>query len=161
MMKYAFYYKTPEAFSDMVMESDGKKLLSLNFTDYFEELEMAPCFKDTVAWLDDYFAGRKPGKLPEMDYSSVTPFRKEIIERMLQIPYGETVTYGEIAKEVAKKHGIPKMSAQAVGGAVGANPICILVPCHRVLGAGGKLTGYGGGMENKVALLKLEGILSD
>ena len=84
--------------------------------------------------------------------------RAEVIERMLRIPFGETVTYGHIASEIAAKRGIPKMSAQAVGGAVGNNPICIIVPCHRVLGANGKLTGYGGGLENKKALLMLEGI---
>jgi len=75
---------------------------------------------------------------------------------MLSIPYGETVTYGEIAESIAKKHGIKRMSAQAVGGAVGWNPLCLIVPCHRVMGANGAVTGYGGGIENKIALLKLE-----
>jgi methylated-DNA-[protein]-cysteine S-methyltransferase len=77
---------------------------------------------------------------------------------MREIPYGKTVTYGDIARAIAAKRGVGRMSAQAVGGAVGANPICIIVPCHRVMGAGGKLTGYGGGIENKKALLWLEGI---
>ena len=77
---------------------------------------------------------------------------------MREIPYGKTVTYGDIARAIAAKRGVGRMSAQAVGGAVGANPICIIVPCHRVMGVGGKLTGYGGGIENKKALLRLEGI---
>ena len=76
---------------------------------------------------------------------------------MCEIPYGKTMTYGEIAKIIAKEKGIKKMSAQAVGQAVGFKPICIIIPCHRVMGAGGKITGYGGGIKNKVALLKLEG----
>lgn len=76
---------------------------------------------------------------------------------MMSIPFGETMTYGEIAGIIADRHGIARMAAQAVGGAVGWNPICIIVPCHRVLGAAGKLTGYGGGMHNKIALLRLEG----
>ena len=75
---------------------------------------------------------------------------------MLTIPFGETVTYGEIAARIARERGIPRMSAQAVGGAVGANPILIIVPCHRVIGAGGNLTGYGAGMERKIQLLRLE-----
>ena len=75
---------------------------------------------------------------------------------MEKIPYGKTITYGQIADMIAKEKGIPKMSAQAVGGAVGFNPVCIIVPCHRVMGAHNKITGYGGGIENKVALLKLE-----
>ena len=75
---------------------------------------------------------------------------------MLGIPYGETLTYGEIAEKIAKERGIARMSAQAVGGAVGSNPICLIVPCHRVMGAGGKITGYGGGINNKAALLKSE-----
>ena len=88
---------------------------------------------------------------------NLTPFRKEVSEIMCQIPFGKTVTYGEIAAAIAKKHGIEKMSAQAVGGAVGWNPIGIIVPCHRVVGANGSLTGYGGGLHNKIALLRLEG----
>lgn len=75
---------------------------------------------------------------------------------MIKIPYGETITYNDIAKTIARKKGIKKMSAQAVGGAVGWNPICIIIPCHRVVGANGNLTGYGGGIQNKIELLKIE-----
>lgn len=85
--------------------------------------------------------------------NNLTQFRKEVIEIMNAIPFGSTITYNDIAKEIAKKHGIKRMSAQAVGGAVGWNPICIIVPCHRVIGSNGALTGYGGGISNKIALL--------
>ena len=80
-----------------------------------------------------------------------------MIDIMMKIPYGKTITYGDIAKEIASRRGIEKMSARAVGAAVGSNPICIIIPCHRVIGSGGNLTGYGGGIQNKIALLKLEG----
>ena len=96
--------------------------------------------------------------MPEFKIKDLTPFRKEVSDIMLSIPFGKTMTYGEIAALVAQKHGIKKMSAQAVGGAVGWNPLCIIVPCHRVLGADKSLTGYGGGIKNKIALLELEGI---
>ena len=88
-----------------------------------------------------------------MKFEDVSAFRAAVLERMLRIPFGESLTYKEIAAEIS-----PCMSAQAVGGAVGSNPICIIVPCHRVLGAKGRLTGYGGGLDNKKALLRLEGI---
>ena len=104
-----------------------------------------------------YFARRQPDFTPPYAMEGLTPFRREVVDEMLKIPFGETVTYGDIASTMAKRRGIAKMSAQAVGGAVGWNPICIIVPCHRVVGAGGALTGYGGGMKNKVALLALEG----
>lgn len=89
----------------------------------------------------------------------LTAFRQEVMERLKTIPYGQTTTYGAIAKQIAAKKGIPRMSAQAVGGAVGWNPIGIIVPCHRVIEANGALTGYGGGLQNKITLLKLEGVL--
>ena len=89
--------------------------------------------------------------------NNLTNFRKEVIEIMNTIPFGKTLTYNDIAKIIAKRHGMDRMSAQAVGGAVGWNPICIIIPCHRVVGANGALTGYGGGIENKIALLKNEG----
>ena len=87
-----------------------------------------------------------------------TEFRKAVWKILLTIPYGESMTYGEIAAIIAKQRGISRMSAQAVGGAVGHNPISIIVPCHRVLGADGSLTGYAGGIEKKIALLKIENI---
>ena len=109
-------------------------------------------------WLDGYFAGVAPDWLPPMRLDGATPFRRLVSEEMQRLPFGTVVTYGDIAKRIAAKLGKVRMSAQAVGGAVGWNPICILIPCHRVIGAGGRLTGYGGGLKNKIALLKHEGV---
>lgn len=105
-------------------------------------------------WLDIYFSGRDPGTAPPVKISS-TPFRERVFEILMTIPYGETMTYGEIASIIAKERG-GKMSAQAVGGAVGHNPVSIIVPCHRVVGAAGQLTGYAGGTERKKWLIELE-----
>ena len=109
-------------------------------------------------WLDGYFASAAPDWVPPMRLEGATPFRRMVSDEMRRIPFGQTVTYGDITKRVAAKLGKNRMSAQAVGGAVGWNPICIIIPCHRVIGAGGKLTGYGGGLKNKIALLKPEGV---
>ena len=109
-----------------------------------------------VKWLDIYFAGGRPDFLPPYELRNVTPFRQQVMDLLLAIPYGQTVTYGELAKRLAEANGRERMSAQAVGQAVGWNPIGIMIPCHRVLGGGGRLTGYAGGIGNKTALLSLE-----
>lgn len=96
--------------------------------------------------------------MPEFDISSLTPFQQRVAALTLEIPYGKTATYGEIADVIAAERCITKMSSRAVGGAVGKNPICIIIPCHRVLGANGAITGYGGGISNKIALLNIEKI---
>ena len=114
-----------------------------------------PLLQDAKRWLDIYFSGRAPDFTPPLRYDS-TPFRKAVCEIMLTIPYGRTMTYGEIAAEAARRQGLAKMSAQAVGGAVGHNPISLIIPCHRVVGANGSLTGYAGGIARKVRLLELE-----
>ena len=159
-------YKTPQGFDDMWMNSDGEMLTGLWFEGSrgqskhrldCEERDL-PVFRETRRWLDIYFSGRQPGFTPRYRMDGLTPFRREVVDSMLAIPFGETATYGDIAHALAKKHGIAKMSAQAVGGAVGWNPICIIVPCHRVVGAGQSLVGYGGGIKNKVGLLALEGL---
>ena len=106
-------------------------------------------------WLDVYFSGREPEFLPPLRYDS-TPFRERVCRILLTIPYGKTMTYGEIAAKIAGETGVSRMSAQAVGGAVGHNPISLMIPCHRVVGTNGNLTGYGGGIERKVRLLELE-----
>ena len=163
-MKYIRKYQTPKNFSDLILVSDGKLLTGLCFegTEDAESIngeeKDLPVFEDTVRWLDQYFQGRNSDFLPEYKAETKSGFRREVWELLEKIPYGKTVTYGELADKIAERRGIPKMSAQAVGNAVGANPIGIIVPCHRVMGKNGKLTGYGGGLKNKLALLKLEGI---
>ena len=108
-------------------------------------------------WLDAYFGGRKPviAELPLSPAGSL--FRREVWRLLCQIPYGKVVTYGELAEQMAKIRNLPRMSAQAVGGAVGHNPISIIIPCHRVVGSNGSLTGYAGGIAAKSALLAIEG----
>lgn len=111
--------------------------------------------KETERWLDVYFSGKEPNFTPTLEPFG-TPFQKEVWKILLEIPYGKTMTYGEIAKRLAEKRGLERMSAQAVGGAVGHNEISIVIPCHRVVGTSGSLTGYAGGIEKKLGLLKLE-----
>ncbi len=136
---------------------EGQKHFALYLDKDHEEKEL-PLFADTKRWLDIYFSGQEPNfKLPL--HFIGTPFQNEVWKILYSIPYGETMTYGEIAKVLADRRGIKQMSAQAVGGAVGRNEISIIVPCHRVVGADGSLTGYAGGLDKKIALLKLEGIL--
>lgn len=165
-MRYKKIYKTPKEFSDMIMTSDGEYLTGLWFEGSkdstghgtnCEETDL-PIFVETSNWLTIYFSGKAPDFTPKYKMSDLTPFRKEVIDIMNTIDFGRTLTYGHIAKMITEKRGIERMSSQAVGGAVGWNPICIIVPCHRVIGAKGKLTGYGGGINNKIALLKHEGI---
>ena len=149
----------------MYMRSDGKYLTGLWFADSKDALKHQgdftvkdlPIFTETIKWLDIYFSGQNPDFIPKYKIENLTPFRKKVIAKMNKIPYGQVVTYNDIAKEIAKDQGLKKMSAQAVGGAVGWNPICLIIPCHRVVGSNGNLTGYGGGLDNKIKLLKLEG----
>lgn len=161
-MIYTYEYNSP--LGTITLACAGKYITGLwfNVQRHFgnilpretEEKDM-PLFRDAKRWLDIYFSGREPDFLPPLRYDS-TPFRKAVCDIMLTIPYGKTTTYGEIAEIIAKQKGIEKMSAQAVGGAVGHNPISLLIPCHRVVGTNGSLTGYGGGIERKVKLLELE-----
>lgn len=111
---------------------------------------------ETIAWLENYFAGRIPQKKPPVKYDG-SEFAREVYRILEQIPYGETITYGEIADQIARKRG-GRMSAQAVGNAVGKNPIAIMIPCHRVMGKNGKLTGYHGGIKRKEYLLEIENV---
>ena len=115
----------------------------------------APVFEEARRWLDIYFEGIEPDFTPPLHFEA-TPFRKAVWEILLTIPFGKTMTYGDIAVKMAEKLGRCSMSAQAVGGAVGHNPISIIVPCHRVVGTGGSLTGYAGGIDRKIGLLTLE-----
>lgn len=163
-MLYTCFYKSP--LGGITMASDGTALTGLWFDGqkYFAEglaetaaAKTLPVFDETVRWLDIYFSGRRPDFTPPLNLKG-TAFRKEVWQLLLQIPYGQTTTYGELAAQLAAHNGLKQMSAQAVGGAVGHNPISIIVPCHRVVGTGGSLTGYAGGLAKKLALLKLEGI---
>ncbi len=114
-----------------------------------------PVLKRTAQWLDLYFSGREPDFEIPLHFTG-TDFQQEVWQILCTIPYGKTLSYGDIAQRLAQKQGISRMSAQAVGGAVGRNPIAILVPCHRVIGADGSLTGYAAGLDRKKALLRLE-----
>lgn len=163
-MEYFDTYYSP--LGELTLCCDGERLTALFFTGqkyadkYLSPAAVRgsfPVLEETRRWLDAYFGGRQPGVLPSMRLTG-TPFQKCVWELLSEIPYGETTTYGALAKEVGQRLGKEKMSAQAVGGAVGRNPISILIPCHRVIGKDGSLTGYAGGVEKKEALLKIEGI---
>lgn len=164
-MIYKWIYKTPEGFSNMAMNSNGEYLTGLWFEDSkdsskhkvdCEEKDLL-IFRETSKWLDIYFEGKNPDFTPKYKIGNLTPFRQEVIDIINSIDYGRILTYNDIAKIIAKNRGIKRMSPQAVGGAVGWNPICIIIPCHRVVGTNGSFTGYGGGINNKIELLKLEG----
>lgn len=128
--------------------------------DPVHEARTTPILEETIRWLDLYFSGIEPDFLPPIHMIG-SPFQLSVWKILTEIPYGKTVTYGEIASQIAKDRGLSRMSAQAVGGAVGHNEISILVPCHRVIGTNGSLTGYAGGVDKKIALLKLEGADTD
>ena len=170
-MNYTAHYDSP--IGGITLASDGVALIGLWFEGQkhfaamlgpqHRECNDLPVFAETKRWLDIYFCGKEPDFMPPLDPQG-TSFRLKIWEILLTIPYGKTVTYGKIARRVAEtlhETSLPKqhMSAQAVGGAVGHNPIAIIIPCHRVIGANGSLTGYAGGLERKKYLLKLEQVL--
>jgi methylated-DNA-[protein]-cysteine S-methyltransferase len=114
-----------------------------------------PVFKRVKEWLSIYFSGKNPAFTPPLAPKG-SPFRQAVWKILREIPYGKVITYGDIAKKIAKQSGKEKMSAQAAGGAVGHNPITLIIPCHRVVGADGSLTGYAGGITAKTKLLTLE-----
>lgn len=155
-------YRSP--LGDMTLQSDGKSLTGLWFDGQKYAPSLPPCagkpadlpvFAQTARWLDQYFSGEMPRFLPALAPQG-TPFRRLVWALLLQIPPGSVTTYAKLAAQAAKNMGRARMSAQAVGGAVGHNPVSILIPCHRVLGSDGSLTGYAGGLERKAALLRLE-----
>ena len=133
---------------------DGQKYFARGLSSEREEREL-PVLLEAKRWLDIYFTGKEPDFLPPL-HPVGSAFRRSVWEILLQIPYGKTMTYGEIACKLAEKQKLPRMSAQAVGGAVGHNEISIIIPCHRVVGTNGSLTGYAGGIDKKVKLLELE-----
>ena len=133
---------------------EGQKYFAQGLDKETEEKEFS-IFQTARRWLDVYFSGQAPDFQVPLHFQGTT-FQKEVWEILLSIPYGETTTYGAIAKQLAAKRGLPHLSAQAVGSAVGHNKISIIVPCHRVIGADGSLTGYAGGIWRKEKLLALE-----
>ena len=161
-----FFSEYVSPLGDILLASDGTALTGLWFAGakyapsprLWERSDQLPIFRQSGRWLDQYFAGAAPDVLPQIRLSG-TPFRMAVWSLLLEIPYGCVTTYGAIARQLAKKRSAPAPSAQAVGGAVGHNPLSILVPCHRVVGSDGSLTGYAGGLERKAALLRLEGLL--
>ncbi|MCB6972230.1 MULTISPECIES: methylated-DNA--[protein]-cysteine S-methyltransferase [Butyricimonas] len=163
-MQYTCKYLSPAG--GITIASDGDSLTGLWFDGqkYFadtlsaeHEEKSLPVFVRTKEWLDCYFGGKEPGFTPDLHLDS-TPFRLAVWEILREIPYGKVITYKDIAEEIARQKGVRNMSAQAVGGAVGHNPISIIIPCHRVVGCNGSLTGYAGGIAKKVHLLTLEGV---
>jgi methylated-DNA-[protein]-cysteine S-methyltransferase len=163
-MQYTYEYESPVGM--MTMASNGKSLTGLWFNGqkYFagtlekdNKAKKLPIFEETREWLDIYFTGKDPGFMPPL-YMNGSEFRMAVWKILCEIPFGAVITYGDIAKQITTKLGLERMSAQAVGGAVGHNPVSIIVPCHRVVGANGSLTGYAGGIDTKVKLLTLEGL---
>ena len=161
-MDYIYHYHSP--LGVITLASDGEALTGLWFAGqkHFPHKpisesteEELPIFTQAIKWLNTYFGGKAPDFTPPIILTA-TPFRKAVYEILLTIPYGQTMTYGEIANIIAEQKGIERMSAQAVGGAVGHNPISIIVPCHRVIGTDGSLTGYAGCLDRKIKLLTLE-----
>lgn len=166
-MQYTNRYQSP--LGEVLLACDDEGLTGLWFDhEKYYALNLDPehvekdtdIFKETRRWLDLYFSGVNPDFMPPLHMIG-TPFQISVWNTLRQIPYGKTTTYGEIADRLAKDNGQSRMSAQAVGGAVGHNEISIIVPCHRVVGKNGSLTGYAGGIDRKTALLKLEGAFQD
>ena len=161
-MQYISYYSSP--LGNILLAADeigltglwfeGQKYFALHLDKEHEEREIS-IFNAAKRWLDEYFAGKEPDFSVPLHLTG-TDFQKDVWEILGTIPYGQTMTYGEIAKCIAEKRGVSHMSAQAVGGAVGHNPVSVIVPCHRVVGVNGSLTGYAGGIDRKEKLLALE-----
>ncbi len=153
---YIHDYASP--LGKIILHSDGESLTGLFFSDDSTgEYKALPVFDDAERWLDVYFSEKSPEFTPKLKITG-TEFQKSVCEIMLKIPFGHVMTYSEIAGIIAKSRNIPNMSARAVGGAAARNQISIIIPCHRVIGTNGKLTGYGGGIDRKKKLLMLEGV---
>ena len=161
-MQYTSHYRSPIggiflAADDIGLTGlwfEGQKYFARRLDEEHVEKEIS-LFEKAKQWLDIYFSGEEPG-FPVPLHFTGTAFQNEVWEILCSIPYGQTMTYGEIARRVAARRGLPHLSAQAIGGAVGRNPISIIVPCHRVVGTNGSLTGYAGGIDKKIELLRLE-----
>ena len=154
---YQWLYQTPPEFDNLLLESDGHFLIGAHFTAASARSQLVtppqPLAR-AILWLDRYFAGRHPGPLPPYRLLGATPFRQAVSDQLCQLPWGQTTTYGALAAH--SRH----LSPRAVGNAVGWNPLCVFIPCHRIVAAHGRLGGYSGGLANKLALLAHEGALS-
>ena len=163
-MQYVSHYSSPLgpillAADDIGLTGlwfEGQKYFALHLDPEWEEREL-PLFETAKRWLDLYFSGKEPDFSVPLHFTG-TAFQNEVWRILCAVPYGQTTTYGEIARQLARERGLPHMSAQAVGGAVGRNRISVIVPCHRVVGTDGSLTGYAGGIDRKRKLLTLEGV---
>ena len=155
MNEYVHYCSCP--LGKIRMTSDGHSLTSLKFDDLpvWEASADLPVFDQTEQWLNLYFQGKDPDFDIQVS-PAITPFQREVLSVVSSIPYGTTMTYGQIAEQIASKRGIRKLSAQAVGNALAHNPVWLIIPCHRVVGKNGELTGYAGGLDRKAFLLKME-----
>lgn len=152
---YCTRYDSPVGTLLLTAEDSGLTGIYMN-REIPDQLHEHPVLQQTVLWLDAYFRGEKPPEdIPLRPEGTV--FRKQVWQLLMAIPYGKSRSYGELARELALMLGKEKMSAQAVGQAVGSNPISILIPCHRCVGAKGQLTGYAGGIDKKIWLLRHEG----
>ena len=176
---YQWLYQTPPEFDNLLLESDGHFLIGAHFTattDLADATHLAippQSLTRAILWLDCYFAGHLPGPLPPYRLPGVTPFRQAVSDQLCQIPWGQTTTYGALACAIATSNSKTcspavrttvahscRLSPRAVGNAVGWNPLCVFIPCHRVVAAHSRLGGYSGGLSNKLALLVHEGALS-
>ncbi len=167
-MFFTTEFESPVGMITLACDSEGKNLLGLwiggqkyhgdTIPEAMTTNNEMPVFTASKNWLDRYFSGKKPS-VSELPLAPIGgEFRQGVWGILCEIPYGEVTTYGEIAKAMAKKMNRQTMSSQAVGGAVGHNPISIIIPCHRVVGSNGSLTGYAGGIQTKIKLLELEGV---
>lgn len=152
--------KADSPLGPLVLTSDGENLTGLWFENRsiiqedWQEKEL-PIFSETQSWLQQYFTGKDPAWTLAVKPEG-TDFRKKVWAALLEVPYGETASYKDIAQILDATSPDRKTSARAVGGAVGKNPISIIIPCHRIIGSDGALTGYGGGIDRKIKLLELE-----
>ena len=155
-MKCIGYYNTPTNFSSIRFESENGILTKLYFVEERKESGDLSSFQEVIKWLDEYFEGKNPSFTPQYELKNLTEFQREVNQEIQTIPYGKVITYKEIAERIAKRKGIQKMSAQAVGQAVGRNPISLIIPCHRVISKNGKLGGFVYGNSVKQKLLEIE-----
>ncbi len=164
-MYYSTEYQSPIGAITLACDDSGIAGLWIENQKYYGDTipetmtanDEIPVFNLAKKWLDRYFAGKKP-EISELPLAPVGgEFRRKVWDILCRIPYGQVTTYGAIAKKIAEAKGLKTMSSQAVGGAVARNPISIIIPCHRVVGSNGSLTGYAGGIDIKIKLLELEG----